>query len=387
MSTLRVGLIIEPAGWHLSRIMGACARHPEVGQVAIADPTGETFGRFHPRTGSSTDPHWRAGAHEPNSGPPPGWTPQGSAIDTPALLGDQLASTYGDHRRMLAEFKPDIVMMSLEPGKMPPLIVDCLEAGTHVYHEKPGCAQVEDYYPVVEASRRTSKMVFMALAMRGYPNIRQARDVVARGDLGALFAVMTHYVADHTRTWLWRELADGWFFDRTRGGGGHLTILGCHYLDMLRYVTGQDFAEVSGHVDTLGGEDMPAEDVYTLSFRFESGALGSMTGGYFLESGKQEEMTLWGRQGWLRFDPEAATYLEWFSRSGDGRAAPQRRLTYQPHDLWEGVQQFEHEVFRCCLGNGPPPITVEDGLWMLEAAFAAYRAASSGRTERIALGV
>ena len=75
--TLRVGLIAEPAGWHLDGLIAVCAQHPEVGEVAVSDPTGQVAGVFRPITGSSPDPHWQARAHEPGSGPPPGWTKYG----------------------------------------------------------------------------------------------------------------------------------------------------------------------------------------------------------------------------------------------------------------------------------------------------------------------
>ena len=101
--TLRVGLIIEPAGWHLTGIVQSCAAHPEVGPIAIADATGETFGEFRSPTGSSTDPDWRAKPHEPGSGPLPGWTKLSAPFNTPAVLGDKLQGTYTDHAQMLAE--------------------------------------------------------------------------------------------------------------------------------------------------------------------------------------------------------------------------------------------------------------------------------------------
>ena len=77
--TLRVGLIAEPAGWHLDGLIAVCAQHPEVGEVAVSEPTGQVAGVFRPITGSSPDPHWQARGHEPGSGPPPGWMRQATS--------------------------------------------------------------------------------------------------------------------------------------------------------------------------------------------------------------------------------------------------------------------------------------------------------------------
>ena len=386
MKTLRVGLVLEPAGWHLNGVINTCALHDEIGEVAIADATGQTFGKFHPLTGSSSDPHWRTHAHEPGSGPPPTWQQAGAAFDTPAALGDKLQGTFTDHRKMLAEFKPDLVIVTLEPTKMPPVLTDCLEAGAHVLHEKPACVRIEDYRAVVKVARQHQRHLGILFGTRGQPNVREAREIIRRGELGDLFAVQAHYVAEHPRTWLWKDLAGGWMMDRSRGGG-HLMFLGCHYLDAMRYLTGADVTEVTGFTDVVGGEPIDAEDAYALSFRFSNGMIGSMTGGFLLEGpAKQEGMTIYGRHGWLRLDPEPGTYLEWFSRQGNGRGAPHRRIDFTHTDVWSSGETFKREFYRACLGDGEPPIAPEDGLWMHEIGFAAREASATGRTQKVVLG-
>ena len=146
--SLRVGLIAEPAGWHLNGLIEMCASYSDVSEVAIADVTGQVHQKFRPVTGSSPDPNWQAGAHVPGSGPPEGWTKFGQEYDTPAVLGNKLKASFTDHRQMLAEFKPDAVLVTVEPSKMPPLLIDALRAGAHVFHEKPGCGRIEDYREV-----------------------------------------------------------------------------------------------------------------------------------------------------------------------------------------------------------------------------------------------
>ena len=385
--SLRVGLIAEPAGWHLNGLIEMGASYSDVSEVAIADVTGQVHQKFRPVTGSSPDPNWQAGAHVPGSGPPEGWTKFGQEYDTPAVLGNKLKASFTDHRQMLAEFKPDAVLVTVEPSKMPPLLIDALRAGAHVFHEKPGCGRIEDYREVVEVARQSPGHLCVAFNMRGLPNVREARAIVQSGVLGKLFAIQTHYVAEHPRSWLWEELADGWMFDRDRGGG-HLIFLGCHYLDLMRYVTGADVAEVAGFADTVGGEPINAEDAYAVSHRFDNGMVGSFTGGFLAPtSEKHDAMNIWGSRGWLRFDPERGSFIEWFTREGTGQTVPQRRLEFGESP--SGVQafdQYKHEFFQACLGKGNPPITADDGLWMHEIAWAARRASDSGRAQKVVLG-
>ncbi len=381
---LRVGIIAEPAGWHLNGLIDVCASHPAVGDVAIADPTGQVQGVFRPLTGSSTDPNWQARPHQPGAGAPPGWTKEGRPYDTPAALGAKLTASFTDHRQLLAEFQPDAVLVTTEPSKMPPLLIDCLQAGVHVFHEKPGGASVQDYRRVVEAARQSTAHLCIAFNMRGLPNVREARAIVQSGALGKLFAIQTHYVAEHPRTWLWKDLADGWMMDRDRGGG-HLIFLGCHYIDLLRYVSGANVTEVAAFADTVGGEPINAEDAYAVSLRFDNGMLASLTGGFMAPSPrKHDAMHVWGSRGWLRFDPEAGDSIEWFTREGGG--APHRTLTFGPEERANGFDLFKDEFFQACQGLGDPPVTADDALWMHEIAWAARQASDSGQTQKVTLG-
>ena len=47
-----------------------------------------------------------------------------------------------------------------------------------------------------------------------------------------------------------------WLFDRSISGGGILSWLGCHYIDLLCYIMAADITSVSAVVDTLSGEDI-----------------------------------------------------------------------------------------------------------------------------------
>ena len=312
---------------------------------------------FVPSPGPTPDPHWQAREHEPGSGPPPGWTKYGREVNTAAILGDKLVASFTDHRRLLDEYKPDAVLVTMEPRKMPPVLIDCLEAGVHVFHEKPACGRIEDYRRVVEVANRSAAHLCVAFNMRGLAAVREARSVVQSGALGRLFGMQVHYVAEHPRTWLWEELADGWMYDRDRGGG-HLIFLGCHYLDLMRYITDANVRQVAGFADNVGGEPINAEDAYAVSLRFDNGMVGTFSGGFMTPSSqKHDGLQIWGSRGWLRFNPEADDGFEWFTREGTGVTAPERRLSFTDTGVTGGFDQFKHEFFQACLGNGEPPVS------------------------------
>jgi len=63
----------------------------------------------------------------------------------------------------------------------------------------------------------------------------------------------------------------------------------------------------------VGGEPIEVEDAVALSLKLESGAVGTLQCGYYLDRGYQSLVHIWGSQGWLRFDRVSAAPMEWYS--------------------------------------------------------------------------
>ena len=68
-------------------------------------------------------------------------------------------------------------------------------------------------------------------------------------------------------------------------GGGVLAWLGCHWLDALRFVTGEEIVRVQAELATTSGESIDVEDTAAVSFRTSGGAVGSLHAGYLLAVG------------------------------------------------------------------------------------------------------
>ena len=61
-----------------------------------------------------------------------------------------------------------------------------------------------------------------------------------------------------------------------------LTWLGCHYIDLMRYMTGDEIVSVQAEIATRSVEKIDVEDVAVLSMRLKSGAVASLHVGYML---------------------------------------------------------------------------------------------------------
>src|SRR5262245_12970219 len=110
---IQVGVITHAQGAHLQAYFDSLAQAEEVQSVVVADPGGDTF-----------DAAGKA-------------------------LGSKLAKTYRDRGEMLGEARPAMALVSMEAALSPSAIEAALDAGCHVFAEKPACVRADDFAPLV----------------------------------------------------------------------------------------------------------------------------------------------------------------------------------------------------------------------------------------------
>ena len=97
-----------------------------------------------------------------------------------------------------------------------------LEAGIHVICDKPPASTVAEAEELVALAKKTGKVFVVTYAYTGYPMVRQARAMVAKGHLGDIRLVQAEYPQD----WLTERIeASGqkqaaWRTDPTKSGAG-----------------------------------------------------------------------------------------------------------------------------------------------------------------------
>ena len=137
----------------------------------------------------------------------------------------------------------------------------------------------------------------LALANRINPEIVAARAIMESEQIGKLYGLEMHLVADQTR--LTRQTyQQQWFAQKHRAGGGHLIWLGIHWLDLAMHITGSSITEAAGFTANIGGQPIDIEDSAAAAFRFDNGVLGTITSGYYLDKGYHSHIKIWG-VGWM----------------------------------------------------------------------------------------
>ncbi|OQM77243.1 Gfo/Idh/MocA family protein [Manganibacter manganicus] len=275
-----------------------------------------------------------------------------------------------------------------------------LEAGIHVICDKPMTTTVAEAEGLVDLVKKTGKVFVLTHNYTGYPMIRQARAMVAAGELGDIRVVQVEYPQD----WLTEraELSGSkqaeWRTDPKRSGaGGSIGDIGTHAYNLAAFVSGLETEALLAQLTTFVPGRLLDDDVQIL-LRYHGGARGMLWASQVAVGNENGlKLRVYGTKGGLEWTQADPNYL-WFTRFGEPRqlltragagAGPQaarvsRVPAGHPEGYLEGFATIYAEAARAIRAarSGAAPDadviypTVEDGLEgmrFIEAAVASSK--------------
>jgi predicted dehydrogenase len=182
-----------------------------------------------------------------------------------------------------------------------------LAAGIHVICDKPLTTTVEDALDLAETVQRTGLIFGLTHNYTGYPMVRQARQMVAAGELGPLRVVQVEYAQDWLSTPLERigQKQAVWRTDPAQSGpAGCLGDIGTHAYNLACFVTGLHCQQVAAEVSTFV-PGRPLDDNVQILLRFKEGARGSLWASQ-VAAGNQNNLSLrvYGEKAGIRWSQE-----------------------------------------------------------------------------------
>lgn len=171
-------------------------------------------------------------------------------IDPAKLEGLEGYRLYTSLDEMLEKEKGklDIIDICLPTYLHAEVSIKAMEAGFHVLCEKPMARTVEQCQQMIEASKRTGKLLMSAYCNRFFNAAQYIRDLVKSGELGAFRN------ADFSR--ISSSPTMEWFLDGELSGGAMLD-LHIHDVDMINWMFGMpnSVSAVAKSIVTKGGYD------------------------------------------------------------------------------------------------------------------------------------
>ena len=231
---------------------------------------------------------------------------------------------YGSYTEMAkAEGKrPDRieVVSIVTPNNMHyPMAKAFLEAGFHVICDKPMTTTLEEALDLAAIVRHTGSIFGLTHNYTGYPMVRQARQMIADGQLGKIRLVQVEYAQDWLATPLEQtgQKQAAWRTDPARSGaGGSLGDIGTHAYNIARFVTGLHCREIAADVSIfVPGRRL--DDNVQLLLRFADGAKGALWASQ-VATGNANNLRLrvYGEKAGLEWHQEEPNTLQ-FARLGE----------------------------------------------------------------------
>ncbi|MDA9496882.1 Gfo/Idh/MocA family protein [Bradyrhizobium sp. CCBAU 11357] len=276
-----------------------------------------------------------------------------------------------------------------------------LDAGIHVICDKPLTTTVAEAEELVALVRKTGRIFVVTHNYTGYPMVRQARAMIANGELGEIRLVKAEYLQD----WLTEPLETtgqkqaAWRTDPARSGaGGCIGDIGTHAYNLACFVTGLALDELLAQLSTFV-EGRRLDDDVQILLKWKGGAKGMLWASQ-VAAGNENGLTLrvYGSKGGLEWAQENPNHL-WFTpygrpkqlltRGGAGTLADAARVSRipsgHPEGYLEGFATIYAEAARAIraaqAGQKPDPEvifpTVEDGLAGVQFIDAAVKSATS----------
>ena len=261
-----------------------------------------------------------------------------------------------------------------------------LEAGIHVICDKPMTVTSQEGEELVALAQQKGLILAVTYNYTGYPMVRQARAMVANGELGRIRLVQVEYVQD----WLSEDLESSgqkqaaWRTDPAQSGaGGAIGDIGTHAYNMACFVSGLEAeslcADLSSFVD---GRRL--DDNAQVILRYPGGVRGMLWASQVAPGNENNLMLrVYGDKGGIKWRQEDPNYLEFaplgepprrITRGGPGSDENSARVTRipsgHPEGYLEGFATVYTEVAEAIRaardGSAPDPAvlfpTGEDGV-------------------------
>lgn len=194
---------------------------------------------------------------------------------------------YDDVTVMLESEQLDLVSITTPPSAHAPLAVQVLDAGVSAVVEKPMAASLEECDAMLEAQKRSGKVLSVIAQNRFRDEVVRLKAVLDSGKLGSL---------SHTRIasewWRGRSYYDLWWRGTWASEGGGPTLNhAIHHIDISLWLLGRPLA-VSAMMANAQHDNAEVEDVSVAILQFEN-SLAELTSSV-VHHGQEQEIVIQG---------------------------------------------------------------------------------------------
>lgn len=293
------------------------------------------------------------------------------------------ARVYSDYKQMLADEKLDVVNVCTENAVHAEITIAALDAGCHVFCEKPMAVTGAEADAMVAAAKRNGKKLSVGYQLRFSNESQLLRNEVVNGRLGKIYyAEATTLRRRGVPTW-------GVFLNKAKQGGGPLIDIGTHLVDLTLWAM-NDYSPVVSAIGRtfddlipLGGfnngghwdiDKFEVEDSAFGTVTLQSGAMLVVKAAWAVNNKEMNlnETLLFGVNGGAQLTNDNLTFN---GESND------RLWQYVPEPTPTKDSMYDREIaawVKCLVENTEPIVTGEQAAQVVKVLEAIYLSARNG---------
>jgi predicted dehydrogenase len=293
-----------------------------------------------------------------------------------------IPKVYANYRDMFGEV--DAVTICTPNKFHAEITIAALEAGVHVLCEKPMAMSTEESLAMIEASKKSGKVLHIAYHYRFMKDAQAAKHLIKKDEIGEPIVARVKALR--------RRKVPGWgvFTNKDLQGGGSLIDWGCHFLDLSLWLLGNPepvevvgttynrLSKMPGQVNqwgTFNHETFNVDDHVTAYIRFKNGSSMLFETSWAANIPKDEEgVSISGLTGGLELFPlqlNQAKHGMLFNTVAD----------YVPGEESADIAQAKNFI-NSCLGKEELVVAPEQAMQVSKIIDAIYKSSETGQSVR-----
>ncbi|MBI1924948.1 Gfo/Idh/MocA family oxidoreductase [Candidatus Poribacteria bacterium] len=280
---------------------------------------------------------------------------------------------YSDLDPVLSLDEVDAVVVDAITSDHPKVIIAAAEAGKHIFTEKALAITVAECAPIIEAVQKAGVKFMISLPSRCNADLLLAKKAIDDGLLGDL-TFGRGRIAHSAGLDKWFKGPSLWFGDAKRAGGGALFDLGCHRVDVIRWLMGEPKSVVA-KINNFTG-NYPIDDNSVSVVEFANKALGVIDVSWTHRSGPNM-LELYGTEGSIVIG-HGDLHFATRKLSDEAKA---NYIANRPQSPPSPMQQWINAILR----DEPMTITIQDGRNLTELMQACYMSSEQGKAIELPL--
>lgn len=278
-----------------------------------------------------------------------------------------VAAQFPSLAEALANTDFEAVVITTPTSTHEPLTIMATRHSKHVFCEKPMALTIADCDKMIAAAEKHRVALQMGFMRRFDPEFEDAVSRIEAGEIGKpmLIKSLTHGPG----------LPPAWARD-LRTSNGLLAEVNSHDWDAIRWLAGSNPQRVYAEVANFKGLSLKVDtpnfyDNAIVNVRFESGALGSISGVCPCEYGYDARAEVVGERGILQVGELRGEAISLCTNRAQGLLTPVFQ-TWPQRFAWGYIREMQHFVQSIRFGS-KPRVSGEDGRWALAGVLAATK--------------